>query len=159
MFSNIKTISPAALFLIFGIVIGFGVSRFLASPLPSPSVSQPSQSSPSPREDLRIPRELLDNPVIYEWRADVDGILVEKNKDNFVLERDGKRLVIDMSQTPIHEGLYYDNREKPGKPIQYEDIPLGVRMQGVTFFNPQIQGVFGTAFVIVPQDFNEEFRQ
>jgi hypothetical protein len=155
MFSNTKTLSLVALFLLFGIVIGFWVSHFLVSPLPVPPAPQPSQSSPLAKEELRIPRELIDNPVISDWQADVDGILVEKNKDNFVLESNGKRLVIDISKMPLNVDRFFDRRGNQRKPIHYEDIPLGVRMQGVTSINPQTSKEVTADFIfdIVPQDF------
>lgn len=99
-------------------------------------------------KDVPLPPALLLNPLIYEWTARIDGTIVEKSKDTFVLERDGMRALI--TKTGLTGFI------EPGSLIpvyvQYEDLSIGDRLKGGVYIFGKKTGagknIVGGVFIV-----------
>lgn len=144
---RLVTFLVSVLIFAFGVLVGLGVTYFL---LPSklgfrpqalpPAISVGQVSETGVTEDmLPVGLEVLQNPVVYEWRGSVRGRLISKDESSFILEDDeGNRITIS-ERTAFGERFrtsYYDTTEEVATPsgtlkeISLNDIPLGATLGG-----------------------------
>ncbi|MBI2335075.1 hypothetical protein HYU96_04755 [Candidatus Daviesbacteria bacterium] len=95
--------------------------------------------------------------MVYEWWGAVDGILVEKDNQSFVLEKEGKRITIFLDSTPNTTGtkFFHQDETKLGpkaKDTKIEDILLGSRLRGdIIIFTTDKNKIIGSSFIILKQ--------
>lgn len=108
-------------------------------------------------EELPVALEILQNPMVYEWRGAVSGTLVAKDNESITISNDkGQTIKISVDLNPNYTGTkFYKN--KPSKDprsnfISLDDIPLGARLSGDFFVFPrQKNQLMGSSFIVSEQ--------
>ncbi|MDP2652212.1 MAG: hypothetical protein Q8O94_03680 [bacterium] len=120
-FMNTKIVVAVIVSLVAGIFIG-GILFF------SPNSSKLLQES-------SVDVNLLANPVLYEWWASAQGIIVEKGEDYIVLDKNGQLLRVDVLSHPLQSTAFaraIGNQSPPEEfeHLSFEDIVTGMRLRG-----------------------------
>ncbi len=132
---------------------------FLKNPAQTP-VQQPTQvqSEPSIKEsELPVAVNILQNPMVYEWRGSVNGTLTAKDDKSITLTDDqGHSIIIPItpSSEKITGTVFYKRETKNNKPqygpISYMDIPLGTKLRGDFFVGGKEKNrIIGSSFAVV----------
>lgn len=145
---NIKYLVTIVLVLAIGIIIGLVVSGSkskvettqIQPPAPIIEVKETIRKvDPLVLDD---PLEILDNLVFTEWLGSVEGELVEKNNDSFVIQRSGEQLEIFIKDS--FTAFFEENESGEFVEISYEQLPLGsVVRGGVTVSRGSLTGTAG----------------
>lgn len=77
---------------------------------------------------LPLPSSTLQNPLIYEWQGSVEGVLVEKNDQNFTLEKDGAKLTISIKKDYT---AFYKQGATGSANLGIKDVPDGATVRGI----------------------------
>lgn len=104
------------------------VSYFLGSTNKSQPVSDKQTESVVKVADLPLPISTLQNPLIYEWQGSVEGVLVEKNDQNFTLEKDAKRITISIKKDYT---AFYKQGATGSAKLTIKDVPEGATVRGI----------------------------
>lgn len=120
-FMNTKVVVAVLVSLVAGISIG-GIFFFL------PSSSKLLQES-------SVDINLLANPVLYEWWASAQGIIVEKGEDYIVLDKNGQLLRVEVLSHPLQSTAFARaiGSQSPPEEFEYlsfEDIVTGMSLRG-----------------------------
>lgn len=136
--------------LLLGIVLGLGLSFLLlgqkqGTQTPVASVSELESS---------ITIDLLKNPIVYEWRGSVTGVLIDKTEHTFTLEdAEGNRITITnkLPSGEIYKTIFV--RTLPSgetEDISFNDIPIGTTLRGEFWIFRGAKDVpIGGTFVVV----------
>jgi len=84
-------------------------------------------------ENLPISLNLLQNPIVYEWRGSVKGVLIEKDEHSFVLEDGNKNRIKITDILPSGETFHSQFIKPSGDSVTkltLKDIPLGTTLVG-----------------------------
>lgn len=101
-----------------------------------------------PEELLPVPRDLLLNPVFYEWTANVDGVLVGKTSNSVILEKDGKRFSIEVSDRTTFLDQRNTGTSGGGELVSLQEISIGVNLRGSVFVFDQREAFAGSKLVV-----------
>lgn len=103
-------------------------------------------------EKLPISLELLQNPMVYEWRGSIMGKIVSKGSDSFVVEDDSKNRIVITEVMPsgIKFNTRYVIKKKDGSSVsvKLDDVPLGSKVISGEFWifkggkNTPVGGIF-----------------
>ena len=96
---------------------------------------------------------IMQNPIVYQWRGSVEGLMTEKTKDTITLIKDGMKIVIPVDPK---ETAFFDPRtgktSKGIKSTTVDNIPLKSYLRGEFYVTP-IAGdknkIAGASFEIV----------
>ncbi len=108
--------------------------------------------------NLPISLNLLQNPIVYEWRGDVTGKLVKINPDSFVLQDDkGNNITIFYwkwkAPSPKEGNIATVFSKLEGgqwKDITIDTIPINSTLRGDFFiFKSDLKTPFGSSFTVV----------
>lgn len=128
--------------LLVGVVLGLGSAYFLSGQKQTeniqapPNIQAPTSEDSTPRVDekkLPISLELLQNPIVYEWRGSVEGKLVSKSDHTFTIEdqKGNKISITNITSTgEIFKTLFYKISDGGTVKISLNDIPLGATLRG-----------------------------
>lgn len=126
-FSSHKAIIIGILSILNIIIIAI----LLSSKFIIPSTKQP-QTQPNnvnkktvTEDELPIKLSILQNPLIYEWKGSVEGILVAKTDTNITLEKNGKRITVTVLKN--YTKFY---RLPSSQELSLVDIPLNSFLRG-----------------------------
>lgn len=145
------------IFLLILILIPVGsylyANYFRKSPAP-PAPAPVASKNTLEEENSPIALDILQNPLVYEWRGSVEGILVAKDEKSITLEKDNQKITISVDLNPDYTGTkFYSN--KPTKDLKapslkLEDIPIGSYLRGDFFvFNHQKNEMVGSSFTVI----------
>lgn len=117
--------------------------------LPS-SVVQRLASNQIKESDLPISIDLLKNPMVYEWRGDIEGTLIAKDETSLTLSNKGSTLKIPILYPPATKPmtLFFNaaaikpDTKNPGVPLS--EVPVGSFLQGDFFVVNKNQIVGGS---------------
>lgn len=146
----------ALAFLIVGYLIGSSVG--------GKKEANNSQSStvttlpPTVNSDPRVlldPIEILKSPIFTEWSGSVEGKVISKDTDSFVIEKNGRQLTVYLQQTL--SGFYKESESTEDFPakIEYEELSVGDTVRGAvtvsraTLDNELDHHVFANVFTVV----------
>lgn len=148
--ANPRRFLPFVLILILGFLLGWGVSRFLPSPL-----SLQTPSAQIAEADLPIGLSILKNPVTNQWQGSAKGVLAAKSVDSMTIANKGATLVVPL-KTGSQETVFFKRRsvirpgDQPAGPISLEEIPIGSKIEGNFLVSSQDKDkIIGGTFYIV----------
>lgn len=130
--------------LALGLILGFSVAKIAPPPLSEVSFKN-QRETPGPRlvteGELPIRLDLLQNPLIYEWRGSVRGELISKEEEWITLQdKDRNTLIVPLrsaSGQPIMTTFFAVKPEPSGpedsRQVELEEIPLGITLIGDIF--------------------------
>lgn len=101
------------------------VSYFLGSTTKSQPVSEEQKEAMIKEADLPLPASILQNPLIYEWKGSVEGVLIAKTDTNITLGKNGKRITITVLKN--YTKFY---RLPSSQELSLADIPLNSSLRG-----------------------------
>ena len=145
------TILLPLLTLFLGLVVGV-VAVFLILPqqeVAKPPISQ--QNLPISQQNLPISLELLQNPIVYEWRGGIKGKVVDKDEHTLTLEDEKGNKITVTDLLPSGSGVFKTTYLKKAVPrvieLTLNEIPLGTTFRGEFFIfknfpDTPIGGVF-----------------
>ena len=152
------------LFVVISILIPVGAyilkTYFLKTPdqtLPRQSIQTPSESTLK-ENSSPISFDIVQNPMVYEWRGSVEGVLVEKTDNSITLDSSGNKLVITVqpSSQDITGTKFYRKQSQPDDQgvlfteVGLDGIPLGTKLHGDFFVFPHNKNeLIGSSFNIV----------
>lgn len=145
--------------LLVGALVGFLIGYMKS--IPTSTVKPGYISHPIPtitNSDPRLmldPIEILKSPVFTEWGGSVEGSVVKKDANSFVIEQNGRQVVVYLQQSLT--GFYKDNTPQatPVK-IGYSDLRIGDKVRGgVTIARRSLDDmpehhVFANVFTVLP---------
>ncbi len=150
------------IFLSFLILIPLGFyifkTYFLKTPAQTP-VQQPTQiqSEPGIKEsELPVAVDILQNPMVYEWRGSVEGVLTQKDDKSITLEKDGKSITISVDLNPNYTGTKFFKGKPTKDPksnfISLDNIQLNTKLRGDFFVFPDKKNEkVGSSFMVIEQ--------
>jgi len=123
---------------------------------------QPAQvSSKSTLEESQSPIafDILQNPMVYEWRGSVEGTLVAKDDKSITISDDKRNkitIIVASSSKEITGTKFYKTEAIPDKDgrrfteVTIDNIPLGTKLHGDFFVFPHNKNeLIGSSFNIV----------
>ncbi|MDP3900899.1 MAG: hypothetical protein Q8Q38_00960 [bacterium] len=111
-------------------------------------ISEESGEKVVPENLLPFPRDLLLNPVFYEWTANVEGVLIGKTSDSVILEKDGERISIEVSDTTRFLDQRNAESSGGGQLISFQEVPVGANLRGGVFIFDQREALPGSKLVV-----------
>jgi len=146
------TILLPLLTLFLGLVVGV-VAVFLI--LPQQEVAKPQKQEVAKpqisQQNLPISLELLQNPIVYEWRGGIKGKVVDKDEHTLTLEDEKGNKITVTDLLPSGSGVFKTTYLKKAVPrvieLTLNEIPLGTTFRGEFFIfknfpDTPIGGVF-----------------
>ncbi len=151
------------IFLSFLILIPLGFYIFKTYFLKTPAQTLPQQSIPAPSEPTLkensspIAFDILQNPLVYEWRGSVEGTLVAKDDHTITIsDNQNHSIVIPViPSTDVIYGTKFYKRETKDKVDQFiniphQDIPIGSKLRGDFFVAAREKDkIIGSSFEII----------
>jgi hypothetical protein len=144
---NVTLIALVAGALIAGAAGGFFGARYFMQA----DEFVPEEAGYVKTEELPLPLEMLQNPLISSWQGAVSGNLTAKDEDSFTLEKDGTILTINIYPAlthffgPLRPPI--DGVPQPREELSINQIELGIFLRGNVQLSPQ-EGVYGHFFTI-----------
>lgn len=150
----------AFLILAVGILLGFYANILLASKKIQNTDKTTIQPARQKIDESKLPisLDLLQNPVVYQWRGSVEGTLVEKNDDSITIRDDkGNSITIlnrvsPKSSYPAMMTVFFDSSSPKGpiKKVAFGDLVVGSRLRGDFFVVPGDKNIIvGSSFEII----------
>ncbi len=143
---NSKSLLMAVAIGIVAFVIGIAIGQGMQS-------EQPVQEIQA-QDTLPLERDLLLNPIITQWRAAVEGSVVEANNEFIVLENNGATIRIEQPERPGGAPIYnLDQQAATGTArVLIQDVTPGMRLQGDFFIAGPIgnQQYVASSFGVLP---------
>lgn len=129
------------------------------------SLFQPKQSTPPvatssaviKEENLPIALDILQNPLVYEWRGSVEGTLVAKDEKSITLEKDRKRIILPINPGPAGvkfytKGLFIAEPTKEDRFLSIDKIAIGTKLRGEFWVFPSKKDqLFTGSFTVIEQ--------
>lgn len=123
----------------------------------SPPTQLPAQIQEKVIEEDKLPIavDILQNPLVYEWRGSVEGVLVAKDEKYIILEKNNQEITILISSDPNGTKFFniegIPNKQKNNKNfIELVDIPIGTQLRGDFWIFPDRKNqLIGNVFEVV----------
>lgn len=146
--------------LVVGLVTGVILGRFFLNSAPgmvgtgTASQAEVRDAINTVLEGVPVSTDLLKNPVVYEWRGSVEGVLIEKTDDTLVLSENAATINIPLMGSP-GETFFYRTSPESGvglQQISLDEIDVGTRLRGEFFVVSGLASdeIVGSSFTVVP---------
>lgn len=76
---------------------------------------------------IPVPQEFILNPYLQKLSANIEGKLIEKGKDYFVLESNNNKVKLFMEPRGL---TFFALLSNPNEEVEYEDIKIGDSLKG-----------------------------
>ncbi len=138
---------------------GFKINIFNNTQKPV-SISSPSASLSGKtikESELPMAVNILQNPMVYEWRGSVEGTLVAKDEKSITLEKDEGKITLPINPSPAGvkfytKGLLIAEPTKEDSFLSIDKIPIGTRLRGEFWVFPdRKEQLFTGSFTVVEQ--------
>lgn len=155
------------LFLIFTFIVilvliplGFYIFKtyFLKTPEKTlPQQTQVSSKSTIEESESPISFDILQNPLVYEWRGSVEGTLVAKDNESITIAKDGQKITLPIDPGPNGIKFYTKESfkigpEKDNHFLTIDKIPLGTKLRGEFWVFPsKKEQLFTGSFTVIEE--------
>lgn len=127
---NYTAMLKSVLLFIGGLLIGAGIGYLAVPKTPTPVKTENAVVT---QKELPVGIPLLKDPMVYQWRGSVEGILTSKTTNKITLSKDAHTIDIPVVKATDFFGPVKNNtREK----ITLSQIPIGSYLRGEFFAFP-----------------------